>query len=167
MASASEVSALLDKIRATQGNAWAATDLIASGTPLTAARFTLLRTISTQSTATTVPSLARCLAVSRQAVQRLVDGLTGEGILTLRPNPHHQKAPLVMMTAEGMRLFRTLDARHREWLADLAANFSSEEMNVSFQVLHRLQTLISKSKPEEAFRESSEGSAARDVRTAT
>lgn len=167
MASASEVSELLDKIRTTHGNAWAAADVIASGTPLTAARFTLLRTISSRSTPTTVPSLARSLAVSRQAVQRLVDGLTKKGILALRANPHHQKAPLVVMTADGIRLFRALDACYREWLTALAANFSSEEMTATVQILHRLQTLISQSKPGEAFHEPSEASGTDDVGTTT
>ena len=149
MASPSALSELLDKIRTTQGNAWAATDLIVSGSTLSPARFTLLRAIASIAAATTVPSLARHLAVSRQAVQRLVDGLAKDGILALRPNPHHLKAPLVVITADGSRILHQYEARYQEWLASVAANFSAEEVGTTFRLLDRLQTIISKSDPEQ------------------
>jgi DNA-binding MarR family transcriptional regulator len=140
--------ALLDAIRGTNGNATAGLDLVLGATPLTAARFTVLRVVVRQSAPPTVPMVARILAVSRQAVLRLVVGLAGDGIVELHPNPHHAKAPLIFITAEGRLLFEKYEARHIEWISSIAPKLTPEEVEIATRVLLRLQLLISKSNPE-------------------
>lgn len=152
MASSSAISELLNQVRTTQGIAAAATDLVLSRSLLSPARFLLLRVIASTPAARTVPTLARHLAVSRQAVQRLADGLGKDGIVALRPNPHHLKAPLVVMTAKGRQLFELCEARYQEWLASLAGAFSDDEVDAATRLLQRLQELVAISDPEHAGR---------------
>jgi DNA-binding MarR family transcriptional regulator len=142
------VIALLDAVRGTNGNATAALDLVVGGTPMTPARFTMLRAVVGQPAPPTVPTVARVLAVSRQAVQRLADDLARTGIVELRPNPHHAKAPIIFMTPEGQRLFGRCEIRYREWASSIALGLNLEEVEIAKRVLLHLQALIAESDPE-------------------
>lgn len=48
-----------------------------------------------------VAHIARNMGLTRQAVQRTVDLLTARGLVVLAPNPHHQRAKLVLLTPAG------------------------------------------------------------------
>lgn len=48
-----------------------------------------------------VAHIARNMGLTRQAVQRVVDLLVDRGLVEQRPNPHHQRAKLIVLTAEG------------------------------------------------------------------
>ncbi|GAB0119060.1 MarR family winged helix-turn-helix transcriptional regulator [Acidisoma sp. 7E03] len=48
-----------------------------------------------------VAHIARNMGLSRQAVQRVVDLLVERGLVRLAPNPHHQRAKLVVLTEAG------------------------------------------------------------------
>lgn len=47
-------------------------------------------------------SIARNMGLTRQAVQRIVDLLAERGLIEFRPNPHHRRAKLVVLTAAGL-----------------------------------------------------------------
>lgn len=49
----------------------------------------------------TTASIARNMGLSRQAVQRIVDLLAERQLVELRPNPHHLRAKLVVLTSSG------------------------------------------------------------------
>lgn len=49
----------------------------------------------------TVPEIATWRATSRQFIQRLVDALAEEGLVTLKDNPQHQRSRLVAVTRTG------------------------------------------------------------------
>lgn len=152
MASPSAISELFNQVRTTQGIVFAGTDMVASGSPLSPARFLLLRVIAFSQAAKTVPTLARHLAVSRQAVQRLADGLAKDSMVALRPNPHHLKAPLVVMTPKGRQLFDVCESRYQDWLASLAGNFSDDEVHAATKLLQRLQECVAGSDPAQTGR---------------
>lgn len=61
--------------------------------------------------ARTVPSIARRLGLSRQAVQRTCDELFAAGAAVAVENPRHQRSPLVQTTESGLELQRTLYTR--------------------------------------------------------
>ncbi|MEE2952347.1 MAG: MarR family transcriptional regulator [Pseudomonadota bacterium] len=46
-------------------------------------------------------SIARNMGLTRQAVQRSVDILADRGLVEFRPNPHHRRAKLVVLTEAG------------------------------------------------------------------
>ena len=48
-----------------------------------------------------VAHIARNMGLTRQAVQRVVDLLIANGLVSQQPNPHHQRAKLIVLTAVG------------------------------------------------------------------
>ncbi len=48
-----------------------------------------------------VAHIARNMGLTRQAVQRVVDLLVSHGLVTQEPNPHHQRAKLIVLTPAG------------------------------------------------------------------
>lgn len=64
----------------------------------------------------TVPVLAQGRAVSRQAMQKVVDRLVGRKWLAYAPNPRHQRSQLVTITGTGSRIFAKIRARELELL---------------------------------------------------
>ena len=74
-------------------------DALARELGQTAARWHVLSVISDGPR--TVASAARRLGLTRQSVQRVVDGLIDDGYVELRLNPDHSRAPLVAVTGRG------------------------------------------------------------------
>jgi DNA-binding MarR family transcriptional regulator len=50
----------------------------------------------------TVAAIARNMGLTRQAVQRIVDLLAEQRLVTFADNPHHRRAKLVVLTAAGL-----------------------------------------------------------------
>lgn len=51
-------------------------------------------------------SIARNMGLTRQAVQRNVDLLTDRGMVNSKPNPHHRRAKLIVLTDTGLDAVR-------------------------------------------------------------
>lgn len=79
-------------------------DLVA-GLGLTSARWLVLGAVANAPTKQPVAHLARSLGQSRQGVQRTVNELVASGFVELIPNPHHQRARLVSITATGQEAY--------------------------------------------------------------
>lgn len=59
----------------------------------------------------TVPEIATWRATSRQFIQRLVDALAEDGLITLKPNPQHQRSRLVAVTRKGRARVESMVAK--------------------------------------------------------
>ena len=81
---------------------------------LTVARWQVLKVLSRFGGAASVPTIARELALSRQAVQKQVDQLIEQQLLTFRDNPENKRSPLVALTGEG---YLVLASAVRRWFA--------------------------------------------------
>lgn len=57
-----------------------------------------------------VAHIARNMGITRQAVQRVVDLLLEQGFVALQPNPHHQRAKLVVLTRTGRAALNAAEA---------------------------------------------------------
>ena len=66
---------------------------------LTSARWQILGAIALSESPQPVAWIARDLGANRQNVQRIVNDLQHEGLVTLEPNPHHKRAHLVVAIA--------------------------------------------------------------------
>jgi DNA-binding MarR family transcriptional regulator len=66
-----------------------------------------------------VPGIARAREVSRQHIQGLVNGLLARGLVTLAPNPAHQRSPLVTLSSEGRKRIGRMRRRERRLYAGL------------------------------------------------
>lgn len=59
----------------------------------------------------TVPDMAAARAVSRQHVQKLVDGLKADGLVAAIANPAHRRSVLIALTRRGAAYLREMEER--------------------------------------------------------
>ncbi|AYY13136.1 MarR family transcriptional regulator [Actinobacteria bacterium YIM 96077] len=72
----------------------------------TAARWHVMSVVSED--ALNVPTIARRLGLTRQSVQRIVNDLTDAGLVSLQPNPDHERSSLVALTEQGKHVMEEL-----------------------------------------------------------
>lgn len=87
----------------------------------------------------TVPDIARGKSVTRQHIQLLVDELAASELVELRPNPAHQRSPLVALTRRGEALFLAGRKREAPLLDRLAAGLDPRKAAVTVQTLSALR----------------------------
>ncbi|WP_374412825.1 GntR family transcriptional regulator [Novosphingobium colocasiae] len=86
-------------------------DRLVADLGLTSARWQVLETVGLQSAAVSAAQIARQLHISRQAVQRVLNDLAGQGLVALTADAGDKRAQLVSVTPEGSRMLLELDRR--------------------------------------------------------
>ena len=102
---------------------------------LTSARWQVLGAVAASPVPLPVSHIARNMGVTRQAVQRLANDLEREGLVRFAPNPHHERAKLVIMTDSGIRTFEMAMARQVPWANRLAKGIDAIELATAFRML--------------------------------
>ena len=95
----------------------------------------------------TVAHLARARAQARQRIQPIINGLVAEGLVTLRPNPAHQRSPLVALTAEGRRAVRRIETIERRLRAALKPSSSAQSVRQAARVLDDVREALERDLP--------------------
>jgi len=88
----------------------------------------------------TVPQMARLRAVSRQHIQKLVNGLLTDGLVELLDNPAHKRSKLVQITAAGQSVAEATSLREAKILPELARGLELEDIRTATTVLQQLKT---------------------------
>ena len=121
------------------GDLLAAGDALVGDLGLTSARWQVLGAIALSPVPLPVAHLARNMGLTRQAVQRLVDEMRGDGLISLAANPHHRRAMLVVMTGEGRAAYQAALARQEGWATTLAAGLLPDRIAAAGDLLRELQ----------------------------
>lgn len=124
------------------GELLTAGDKLVADLNLTSARWQVLGAIGLSPTALPVAHIARNMGLSRQSVQRLVNDMAAQNLLRLAPNPHHQRAKLVVMTPEGSAAYSAAMDRQHPWADQLAAGLSANDVNTALRVLATLRNKL-------------------------
>jgi DNA-binding MarR family transcriptional regulator len=95
----------------------------------------------------TVPAVARRLGLTRQSVQRVVDLLAAEGLLSGEENPDHARSPLYALTEQGRAVLDRINAAAVAWHEEVLHAFSAEELERGREFLRRLRSLAQKGEP--------------------
>ena len=93
--------------------------------------------------------LARDLGGNRQNVQRIVNDLRNEGLVELKPNPHHQRAQLVVLTDEGKRVFEAAMNLQAPWANRLADGLPVKDIETVHRVVNALRNKLEGYDPQE------------------
>ena len=133
------LSDLIVEIFRINGRLLAAGDRLVADLGLTSARWQMIGAVALAAQPQTVPSIARTMGLTRQAVQRLVNELVADGLLDARPNPNHRRAPLFALTSRGEAAFADAGARQAPWAEAVAAGLSTQEIKVAEALLRRLR----------------------------
>jgi DNA-binding MarR family transcriptional regulator len=121
------------------GSLLAAGDALVADVGLTSARWQVLGAVALSPVPQPVAHLARSMGLSRQAVQRLVNEMVESGHLRLAPNPHHQRAKLVLLTARGEAAYAAATKRQKPWAKRLGRGLSAREIAVATAILRAIR----------------------------
>ncbi|MBY5768221.1 MarR family transcriptional regulator [Rhizobium laguerreae] len=117
-------------------------DKLVDGLGLTSARWQVLGTVVTAGRPQPVAWLARDMGGNRQNVQRIVNDLEKEGLLTFQPNPHHRRAQLVVLTDKGEQAYETAMRLQAPWVDLLAEGLQVEDLKTTHTVMKVLRSKL-------------------------
>ena len=120
------------------GGLLAAGDRLVHDLGLTSARWQVLGAVALSPVPLPVAHIARNMGLTRQAVQRVVDDLRRGGFVALDPNPHHRRAGLITLTAQGQDAYRHAIARKDVWADDVCAGLSADGLEAAATLLREL-----------------------------
>jgi len=113
----------------------AAGDRLVADLGLTSARWQVLGMIVATGRPQPVAWLARDMGANRQNVQRIVNDLEKEGLVTYQPNPHHRRAMLVVLTESGKRVFDDAMRLQTPWINKLTEGLCLEDIETTHRVI--------------------------------
>ncbi|QIG95022.1 MarR family winged helix-turn-helix transcriptional regulator [Bradyrhizobium sp. 6(2017)] len=114
-------------------------DRLVAGLGLTSARWQILGAIIAGERPQPVAWLARDLGAARQNVQRIVNDLERDGLVTFETNPHHRRAQLVVLTGKGQQAFDAAMRLQLPWVNGLADGLSTKDIETVSRVVTALR----------------------------
>ena len=120
------------------GRLLTAGDRLVADLGLTSARWQVLGAIALSPSLQPVAWLARNMGLNRQGVQRIVNEMREDGLVELRPNPHHRRAHLVALTKRGEEAFASASRLQAPWANALAKGIGAEEFAKTRRLLATL-----------------------------
>lgn len=107
---------------------------------LTSSRWKILGAVKMSDTPLTVPQIARLMGQTRQAVQRLTDVMTKDGLLYQVDNPNHKRAKYIEMTPKAMEIYDQLDSKQVFWADHCSSELTSSELETTLSVLRKISS---------------------------
>jgi DNA-binding MarR family transcriptional regulator len=100
---------------------------------------TVLAAVVEASHPPTVPQIGRSLGHARQVIQRAANELIAAGLLKQETNPHHKRAPVLLPTAEGIKVKRATEIRASDATGELAETLGLEKCARLASELHAMR----------------------------
>ena len=119
-------------------------DALVADVGLTSARWQVLGAIALSPAPLSVAGIARNMGLTRQAVQRVANEMARDGLARFDPNPHHQRAKLVVLTPQGRSAYGLAMKRQAPWAKGLSAGLSAQEIKGAAGVLRALRQRLDK-----------------------
>jgi len=114
-------------------------DALVADLGLTSARWQVLGAVALSSVPLSVAQIARNMGLTRQAVQRLANEMQADGLVRFAPNPHHQRAKLVLLTAAGKTAFAAAMKRQAAWAVALGKGFGVRDIAAAAATLRTIR----------------------------
>jgi DNA-binding MarR family transcriptional regulator len=121
------------------GRLLASGDALVADLGLSSARWQVLGAIALSPAPLSVAQIARNMGLTRQAVQRLADEMQRDGLVRFAPNPHHQRAKLVLLTAAGKTAFAAAMKRQTAWAAALGRGLGVRDIAAAATTLRTIR----------------------------
>ena len=119
----------------------AAGDRLVEDLGLTSARWQVLGVVANVPAPLTIASIARTIGLTRQSVRSIAAELIASGFVEFRPNPHHRRAHLVILTKKGEEVERAARSRQTPWATGLGAGLSPQQIEKTVTLL---QTVLAR-----------------------
>jgi DNA-binding MarR family transcriptional regulator len=121
------------------GRLLAAGDALVADLGLTSARWQVLGAIALSAVPLSVAQIARNMGLTRQAVQRLANEMQADGLVRFAPNPHHQRAKLVLLTPAGNTAFAAVMKRQSAWATELGKGLNAKPIETAAVMLRTIR----------------------------
>ncbi|WP_129586268.1 MarR family winged helix-turn-helix transcriptional regulator [Sphingomonas montana] len=114
-------------------------DRLVASVGLTSARWQVLGTMIAAERPQPVAWIARDMSGNRQNVQRIVNDLERDGLVEFRPNPHHRRAQLVVLTEEGKKAYDQAMQLQAPWVNSLSEGLPPEDVAATRRIAATLR----------------------------
>jgi DNA-binding MarR family transcriptional regulator len=114
-------------------------DRLVADLGLTSARWQVLGSIVALERPQPVAWLARDMGANRQNIQRIVNDLAAEGMVTFQSNPHHRRAHLVVLTDKGRQAFAAAMRLQAPWINKLSEGLQVEDLEATHRLVAALR----------------------------
>ena len=122
-------------------------DRLVADLGLTSARWQVLGAIIEADRPQPVAWLARDLGANRQNVQRIVNDLHKDGLAIFKPNPHHRRAQLVVLTDRGRQIFEAAMDLQTPWVNGLSDGLPVEDIKTVHRVISAVRNKLNGQDP--------------------
>jgi DNA-binding MarR family transcriptional regulator len=102
---------------------------------VTLPRFDLMAQLYRAPKAMTLGELSQRMMVSNGNVTGLVDRMVEQGLVSRRPSPKDRRAQLVSLTGQGRRFFATMARANGDWIGEMFANLSADDIETLMRLL--------------------------------
>ena len=109
---------------------------------LSSARWKILGSLVRTDAPLTVPQIAREMGQTRQAVQRLVDIMSNDGLITFITNPNHKRAKLVTLSAKGKKIYSKLEEMQIPWSNLNASGINEKDLKTTLATIKTISNLF-------------------------
>ncbi|VIO77070.1 Transcriptional activatory protein BadR [Bradyrhizobium ivorense] len=120
-------------------------DRLVAGLGLTSARWQILGAIVAAERPQPVAWLARDLGANRQNVQRIVNDLDRDGLVSFETNPHHRRAQLVVLTDKGRQAFDAAMRLQSPWVNGLSEGLAVKDIETMGRIVAALREKLESS----------------------
>ena len=142
-AQGTEVRRLALAVFAANGRLISAGNELVADLGLTSAWWQVLASLRYSPEPLPAASIARNMGLTRQAVQRIVDLLAERGLVEFRPNPHHRRAKLIVLTKAGLDAVSGAEQAVAPLDREIAQSVGSERILAAIEVLEDMVAVIS------------------------
>jgi DNA-binding MarR family transcriptional regulator len=78
------------------------------------------------------------MGLTRQAVQRLVDDMAGDGLVEFAENPGNTRSMHLLLTTAGKATYHNALEREWQWINAIAADLNTEQITCAIALLERI-----------------------------
>jgi DNA-binding MarR family transcriptional regulator len=116
---------------------------------LTSARWQILGAMVAAERPQPVAWLARDMGANRQNVQRIINDLHREGLVSFETNPHHRRAQLVILTNKGKQAFDAAMRLQAPWINGVSEGLLVKDIQTVHRVIIALRQKLENQGPDE------------------
>jgi DNA-binding MarR family transcriptional regulator len=106
-----------------------------AGFDMTLPRFDVMAQLDKAPSGMTLGELSQRMMVSNGNVTGLAERLVAQGLLERRASATDRRAQLVSLTGEGRRVFRAMARTHENWIAEIFAGLSPNDIEALMRLL--------------------------------
>jgi DNA-binding MarR family transcriptional regulator len=102
---------------------------------ITLPRFDLLAQLDRTPDGMTLGELSQRMMVSNGNITGLVDRLVAQRLIVRRPSPTDRRVQIVSLTSEGRRFFRAMARENGDWIGQIFADLSPDDISALMSAL--------------------------------